>query len=142
MFVIAVTEEISIAGVIRRMGRSIVGSNYSWVKKHVERLNLNTDHWKGQKHGTTISSHKRDLLDLLTENSVVNRSIIRKRIIRENTIPYNCNICGIIDWNDKKLSFVLDHINGIPNDHRLENLRFLCPNCNSQTETFAGRNKK
>jgi 5-methylcytosine-specific restriction endonuclease McrA len=35
---------------------------------------------------------------------------------------------------------VLDHINGIPNDNRIENLRFLCPNCNSQTDTFAGRN--
>jgi hypothetical protein len=37
---------------------------------------------------------------------------------------------------------VLDHINGVPNDNRLENLRFLCPNCNSQTDTFAGRNVK
>ena len=42
---------------------------------------------------------------------------------------------------DKKLSLQLDHINGINNDHRIENLRFLCPNCHSQTETYAGKNK-
>jgi hypothetical protein len=42
-------------------------------------------------------------------------------------------------WNEKKLTLQLDHINGIRNDHRLENLRWLCPNCHSQTETFCGK---
>lgn len=45
-------------------------------------------------------------------------------------------------WNGKPLILTLDHRNGISNDHRLENLRWLCPNCNSQTETFCGRRKK
>ena len=46
------------------------------------------------------------------------------------------------EWNNKELILILDHINGINNDHRKENLRLLCPNCNSQTKTFAGRNVK
>jgi len=70
------------------------------------------------------------------------RASVRKTIIREELIPYKCGMCGIDEWNNKKLSLHLDHINGVNDDHRLENLRFLCPNCHSQTETYTGRNKK
>jgi len=69
------------------------------------------------------------------------RASVRKSILRKELIPYKCGICGIQEWNGKKLSLHLDHINGINNDHRLENLRFLCPNCHSQTHTYTGRNK-
>jgi hypothetical protein len=49
---------------------------------------------------------------------------------------------GIIDvWNNKKLVLHIEHINGISNDNRIENLCFLCPNCHSQTDTYGGRNK-
>jgi len=69
------------------------------------------------------------------------RASVRKTIIREELIPYECSKCGINEWNGKMLSLHLDHINGVNNDHRLENLRFLCPNCHSQTDTYTGRNK-
>lgn len=82
-------------------------------------------------------------LDLvMIENSNYFRGPLKKRIIKNNLIPYVCKICNLEPvWKDKKLVLILDHINGVRNDHRLENLRFLCPNCNSQTDTFAGRNK-
>jgi 5-methylcytosine-specific restriction endonuclease McrA len=70
------------------------------------------------------------------------RASIRKIIIKDNLIEYKCLECNIQTWNNKSLSLHLDHINGIGNDNRLENLRFLCPNCHSQTETYTGRNKK
>jgi Zn finger protein HypA/HybF involved in hydrogenase expression len=70
------------------------------------------------------------------------RASIRKVIIKENLIEYKCSECDIQTWNNKSLSLHLDHINGMNSDNRLENLRFLCPNCHSQTETYTGRNKK
>lgn len=78
---------------------------------------------------------------LMVENSDFSRSSLKRRLIKDKIIPYICAECGCEPyWNGKPLVFVLDHINGIRNDHRKENLRFLCPNCNSQTSTFAGRN--
>lgn len=76
------------------------------------------------------------------ENSPTTRAVIRKYIIRHNLIPYVCEKCGNDgNWQGQLLTLQLDHKNGINNDHRLENLRWLCPNCHSQTETFTGRNK-
>lgn len=76
-------------------------------------------------------------------NSDYSRSALKRRIIKDKLIPYCCKKCGIgPEWQGEKLSLVLDHINGVYNDNRLDNLRFLCPNCNSQTETFAGKRHK
>lgn len=66
----------------------------------------------------------------------------RRNIIKYGLLPYECSECGISEWNDKKLALHLDHINGKSGDHRLENLRFLCPNCHSQTDTYTGKNKQ
>jgi hypothetical protein len=58
-------------------------------------------------------------------------------------MSYECESCGLKDtWNNKKISLQLEHKNGIPNDNRLENLCFLCPNCHSQTDTYAGKRFK
>lgn len=54
---------------------------------------------------------------------------------------YNCEVCGISDWNGKKLVLQVDHINGDPYNHDANNLRLICPNCHSQTDTFAGANR-
>ena len=78
---------------------------------------------------------------MFRENSPHSRGTVKRYIIKNNLIPYKCSICGFEGkWQEKDLVLVLDHINGVNNDHRLENLRFLCPNCNSQQDTFAGRN--
>jgi len=52
----------------------------------------------------------------------------------------NCELCGIKEWNDQYIAFELDHIDGDSFNNDLNNLRFLCPNCHSQTENFRGRN--
>jgi len=66
---------------------------------------------------------------------------LKKRLLKEKILENVCSICGITKWNDKPINMQLDHINGISTDHRLENLRMICPNCHSQTETYCGKNK-
>lgn len=70
------------------------------------------------------------------------RSTARSYVIRNKIIAYQCQICNLEpEWNNKVLVLQIDHINGINNDHRIENLRFLCPNCHSQTETFGNKKR-
>ena len=67
---------------------------------------------------------------------------LRNRLISEGIKVNKCEICGISDWNDKEISTQLDHIDGNSHNHLLDNLRMICPNCHSQTETYCGKNKK
>lgn len=81
--------------------------------------------------------------DVFIEDSNANRNTIKKLLIKNNIIPYECKKCSNIGiWNDERLSLQLEHINGVNTDNRIENLCWLCPNCHSQTITYAGRNKK
>lgn len=89
-----------------------------------------------------INSQQVSNEEILKENSPCERSVVRRRVLRDNLIEYKCAECGITEYNGKPISLQLDHINGVSNDHRLENLRWLCPNCHSQTETYAGKNVK
>ena len=81
--------------------------------------------------------------DVFVENSDYARHHIKKRIVENKIIEYKCESCNNDGtWNGKSLSLQLDHINGINNDHRISNLRFLCANCHSQEDTYAAKNKK
>lgn len=78
--------------------------------------------------------------EVFVENSYYARHLIKKRIISQKLLEYKCVGCGNNgNHNGKSLSLQLDHINGKAEDNRLENLRFLCPNCHSQTDTYAGK---
>lgn len=112
-------------------------------------LDINILKNKGREHlkrNSGFFKHERKYKssDIFVEDSAVCRTTIKAYIKKYNIIEQNkCAICGMENkWNDKKLVFVLDHVNGIRNDNRSANLRYLCPNCNSQTDTFAGRNNK
>lgn len=90
---------------------------------------------------------KEDILKRFVQNSDYVGTQLRKWVITYNLIPYKCStydclLATTIAWNNKPLTLDLDHINGDNTDNRLANLRFLCPNCHSQTETYKGLNKK
>lgn len=75
-------------------------------------------------------------------NSTYPRHCLKKRILSNQLIDYRCGCCGIgPEWNGKPMPLILDHINGINNDNRLDNLRFVCSNCDSQLDTYKSRNK-
>ena len=128
----------------KELGMSTSGANsYLQLKKRIQELDCDTSHFSLTKNVRKVST-KYPLSAILVEDSIyANRSCLKKRILDEGLLEYKCAICGNQGmWNNKVLNLQLDHINGKNNDHRLENLRFLCPNCHSQTETFSGRNKE
>lgn len=146
-FTEVVKKSFSIADVLRELGMSAYGANYKTFAKRAQRLNLDLTHF-GTKTGTEENKHKKKnkilkTEDMFVENSTdINGSVIRRRLIKENIIPYECKECKITKWQGESISLAVDHINGNAYDNRIENLRFLCPNCHSQTNNFGSRNPK
>ena len=84
---------------------------------------------------------KHELADGLVEHSTYARtSKLKERLIRAGMLANACAVCGISTWQGRPLSLHLDRVNGQRDDNRLTNLRLLCPNCHSQTDTYTGRN--
>lgn len=67
---------------------------------------------------------------------------LRNRLIKDGLLEYKCESCGLCEWQGKPLTLELDHIDGDNTNHRLSNLRLMCPNCHSQTETYKSKNKR
>jgi len=70
------------------------------------------------------------------------RNNVKTRLLEAGLLQNRCSICGISEWLGRRLMCHLDHINGVNNDNRIENLRMICPNCHSQTSTYGGLNKR
>ena len=86
---------------------------------------------------------KRTVENVFIENSTADQKTLRNWFIKGNYVPYVCSICGQEPiWQGKELTLILDHINGSNHDDRLENLRWVCPNCNQQLDTTNGKNRK
>ena len=128
---------------LRKLGLSTNGGHSQLlVKKRCKELSIDTSHFIGRNG---ISPYRRKIANeeiFVEDSKYLNMASLKKRIIEDNLIPYKCDKCGNQgEWLGKKLTLQIDHINGNHFDNRLENLRFLCPNCHAQTSTYAGKNK-
>lgn len=130
----------SLGQVADKIGVSVTGNMYKVIRKYIDLHGIDTSHFEPNKLGGV---KKKPLEEIMVENSTYRSTHLKRRLINEGYFEYKCAECGNGgEWNGKFLSLHLDHINGVNNDHRYENLRFLCPNCHSQTETYCGKHNK
>lgn len=121
----------SIREVIQKLGyKTVSGGNSITVKKRIEKYGIDTSHFK------TNYSIERSENNIFVQNSTATQAVLRRWYLKGEYTKYKCSICGQEpEWQGKPLTLILDHINGINNDDRLDNLRWVCPNCNQQLDT-------
>lgn len=123
------------------------GGNYQTVKNRAKEESLSLDGLRKRYKQYQAKNYNQPtpsipIEQVLVEHSNYSRKTLKNRLIKENLLEYKCVECGITDlWNNKPIKLQIDHINGISDDNRLGNLRFICPNCHSQTSSYAGKNK-
>lgn len=122
------------------------GGSYKSIKSHIKRLALDTSHFLSPaelaKRARSFIKPKTKEELFVEDGQYHDYKRVKEMIIREHLLEYKCSICGIFEWLGQKLNLQMDHINGINNDNRLENLRLLCPCCHSLTSNFCGKNRK
>lgn len=108
------------------------GRSYEVVKNRIEKYGISTEHFD------TKPAMKRSPENIFIENSTARQSVLRRWYLKGNYTEYKCAICGLPPvWQGKELVLTLDHINGKNTDDRLENLRWVCPNCDRQLPTYS-----
>lgn len=132
------------ADVIRGLGFEPATHTYRALKDVLRKEHIPVDHFESNYAAMrrAIRPRYQHALDaILVRDSTYNDiATLKRRLIDGDLLVAECAVCGIHAWCGEAIVLHLDHINGIRNDHRLENLRLLCPNCHSQTQTYCGRN--
>lgn len=143
-----IKESTTQSDVLRKMNISLKSGNYQTLLRYVNKYNIDISHLDGKaarilKLRNFVKTNRVSNEDFFIKGEKRTGHNIKNRLINENLKEHKCEECGCLpEWNGKPLSLQLDHINGDNCDNRLENLRFLCPNCHSQTTTFSGKNTK
>ena len=136
----------SINKILKHFNIRSVATSYKTLRKRLEEENINFMHIPrglNCNKGKSLKRTKLPIEQVLVENSTYSRSNLKRRILEENILENKCSICGQLPiWNNIELIMIIDHINGCFDDNRIQNLRMLCPNCNTQQTTFGGGNTK
>lgn len=137
----AVASSVSVAAVLRRLGRPDNSSQRQWLRRWTSEAGLDTSHFRGQAHqrggpGTTPAKRPEEVL-VIRGDSRRTQGVTLRRALSALGVPDVCAECGTGPvWRGQPMTLEVDHINGEPGDNRAENLRLLCPNCHAVTSTW------
>src|SRR5437588_4184358 len=138
----AIADSVCWSDALRLLGYVPKGSNYRTLKKYAGKWNISTNHFDphiGRRRASLARAFA--LEDVLVEGSTYPRGKLKRRLLALGIKQPICEMCGQDEnWNGRRMSLILDHINGLSNDNRLENLRIVCPNCAATLDTHCGRN--
>jgi hypothetical protein len=139
----AVAASLSHAETLRRLGLRAAGGNHATLKRHLATWGISTAHFDPhgtQRRGGPHARTARPLDEVLVEHSTYSRTQLKERLYRAGLKTRRCELCGQGElWRGARMSLILDHVNGVSDDHRLENLRVVCPNCAATFDTHCGR---
>jgi predicted RNA-binding Zn-ribbon protein involved in translation (DUF1610 family) len=145
----AARESRSIAEVLRKIGLRQSGGGHSHISRRLRLEGIDTSHFLGIR--TNSGPNHRgprplSLSERLTlrepDDPIVHAELLRRALVALGR-PYRCEHCRLAStWNGRALVLQVDHINGLHHDYRAENLRFLCPNCHSQTVNYCRRKRR
>lgn len=136
----------SLSDVLRKLNRPTNHGNFRTLKKYCSlyHINLNDIMNNTEKYGSVDNECGKlyELSEILVSGSTYgNITRLKKRLFKAGLKTPICEKCGQDEWwNGEKISLILDHVNGVHSDHRIENLRMVCPNCNATLPTNGGKN--
>jgi hypothetical protein len=142
----AVAASQTYAEALRRLGLRAAGGNHATIKRYVVLWAIPTDHFDpaAVRRATLERARRRRPLDeVLVEHSTYSRSSLKHRLYAAGLKQRRCELCGQDEtWRGRRMSLILDHVNGVGDDNRLENLQIVCPNCAATLDTHCGKQNR
>jgi predicted small metal-binding protein len=137
----AIAASYSWAEALRHLGMCRSGNAWKILKKYAAIWGISAEHFDPHRHARgAIPQQARPIETVLVEGSTYNRGHLKKRLFDEGLKSRQCELCGQGEqWRGQRMSLILDHINGVGNDNRIQNLRIVCPNCAATLDTHCGR---
>jgi hypothetical protein len=139
----AIAASLSWSETLRRLGYCPTGGNWRTLKKYAAIWGISTAHFDPYAANRGPRAHAKPLDEVLTEGSTYSRGTLKRRLFAEELKERRCELCGQDEnWRGRLMGLILDHINGVRDDNRLENLRIVCPNCAATLDTHCGRKNR